>query len=425
MFNIKYNIVNLIKVVLSVLNMALMLRVFSFSQASDVYLLAYSIVYPFNFVPLLLFGQFMQFYNDLKTRSTAAAHDFYNQSLVFAIGTGLVLFALAYFFLHPLLRMHTFNLDAQRLSSLTQVMRIMVFTILFLPLAGLLERFFLAEKNFLMLYTCQIIMILLPTLSLGYMMLAHQPNVLLLAAAYTLSVILSAVLGATVIAAKNIPLKLALPKDFTTFVKNSFTTHLGITINNCFMPVILNNFLVNFSSGAISCFYYSRNALTATDMIVTDYSNKLIYSEISYSMAENNPARIRQLIRKYLLYIPACFGAAALLLYTLIPLGLKIVFLKTNLTMDVTLFQTLFLCLIPWFILTLTAHPYYCVNLSNKNSLSVIGANLFFVLVLGGLLLVCRKNIYYIAWGLLGAQFIYFLICFMFYKKWRKNAAQS
>ena len=422
MFNIKYNIVNLVKVLLSVLNMVLMLRVFNFSQESDLYLLAYSIIYTFNFIPLLFIGQFIQFYNDLKAKSTASAHDFYNQSIVFTALLGIGLFGLSYIFLQSLLHLHTLSIDVERLVLLTRLMRIMVFCVLFLPLLALLERIFTAEKQFFMLYVCQIIMVLLPVLSLGYMLLTHQANIILLAESYTVSVVLAVVLGLGTVAVRTIPFRFSWPSSsLIPFIKNSFSTHSGIAMTNCFMPIILNNFLVHFPNGIISCFYYSRNALEATHTVTTDYSIRLFLAEVSAHIAQNNLSRITPLIKKYLLYVPVCFAIISLCLYAAIPLGLKIVFMHMNLAVDVSLFKTLFLYLIPWFVLSLVSHPYYAVNLSAKNSRSIIAANLFFVLTLWGTLYFCYKNIYYIAWALFLAQGAYFLICLFFYVRWRKQ----
>ena len=141
-------------------------------------------------------------------------------------------------------------------------------------------------------------MILIPVLAMGYMLFSNTPDIKSLAMAYSAGVFTASVTG-IVGCAKHIPFKFVFKtKNFLKFISNSFTTYSGNAVYNCLFPVVLNNFLVNFPNGIISCFYYSKNGIEAVNMITTDYSNRNITSELSEMLARKRTKEIRQTAKK-------------------------------------------------------------------------------------------------------------------------------
>ena len=411
MLNYRYNIINLIKIALSVLNMVLMLRLFGFSQGSDIYLLAYSLIMSWHFIPLLFMGQFIQFYNDLKVESEKLAHNFYNQSLMYSFCLGILLFTACFLFLKPIVHLYTLNLDSERLSLLIQTLHIMIFSNIFAPVVSLTEQLYIAERKFLLSYLLQIIMLLGPTIMMCSLIFLNNPNIKLLAISYALSVFASAIFGAIYCAKKLIPFKFIFKtKNFIKFIRNSFSMYSGLGIFNCLFPIVLNNFLVIFTNGIISCFYYSKNAIEAVSLIAIDYTNKNTTSEISKLVAHKDTGNIKKIIKKYLQISPLLFFVTAIIVYFMIPIVLKVVFYKTGISLDGKIFANIFLSLIPWYIIFTFSCPYSYTNTFGKKSYAVIIANLCFVGVTAIILQYCSKNIYNISYAMFFAQIIAFII---------------
>lgn len=427
MFNFKYNIINFFKITLSFLNMVLMLRLFGISEGSDIYLLAYSIILSWHFIPLFFMGQFIQFYNDLKEDSCGTANNFYNQTLIYSLSIGLILFLICYIFLNPLVHLYTHNINPAKLLSLVQILKIMIFSIIFAPVVSLTEQLFIAEKKILHSYILQIIILLGTVLTMAYLILVNNPSIKILAVSYSVSIFISALYGFLYCAKRIIPFKFVLTsKNFVKFIRNSFATYFGFGIFNCFFPLVLNNFLVNFSNGIISCFYYSKNTIEAVNMVTVDYTNRNITSDLSIMIAKKEMDKIKQIIKKYLLFSPLLFGVVSFSVFIAIPVMLKLVFYKTGFSLNEKMFANIFLSLVPWYIIFIISCPFSYINILGKKSYAVIIANSFFVGTTATVLFLSSKElIYNISFAMFLAQITVFIIYWCYSKKTLINLSKE
>jgi len=408
MFDLKFNIINAARVILSALSFFLMLRVFGVSQGADIYLLAVSIITSWQYIPLLFTGQFIPFYNDLKVKSIDRAHAFFYQALIFALLLGVLLFLIFLVFLKPLVHLYTVNLDAERHTALLQILSIMISALILLPAEIITENLFIAEKKFVHAYILNIITLLIPTAAMGYMFFAGIQDIRLLASAYAAAYFLAAFFGIFVCLYKYIPFKLSFePEFFKKFISNSFTMSFGTAPDVFLMPVILNNFLSSFSSGIISNFYYARNAVLSVSLIAADYANKDLTSDLSNFIARRNKKNIIMTIKKYLIFIPLIFSIAAVITYYALPFVLKVIFYNSNTQLDINEFARMFIFLIPWYIIALISYPFYDFNTLSKKSGVILFANIIQTSAAALILNLFLKNAYNIAAALFAAQFLF------------------
>ena len=76
MFNLKYNFLVGIQIIVGILNTALLMRIFGVSIQSDAYLLASSILVSLQGIQNKFIIQFIHFYNDEKVKSKGSANKF-------------------------------------------------------------------------------------------------------------------------------------------------------------------------------------------------------------------------------------------------------------------------------------------------------------------------------------------------------------
>ena len=391
--------------------MVLMLRLFGISNGSDIYLLAMSVILSWHFISLLFIAQFIPFYNDLKVKSENSAHAFYNQVLVFSLVVGVVLFSIFFVFLQPVIHVYTLNLDAERFFHLYKILKIMLFSLIFLPVFSTTEQLLIAEKKFFMMYLLHIILVLVPVITMGVLLYKNNPDINILASMYSVGMFISALTGVIYCAVKIIPFKFVFKtQNFKNYILNSFTMTSGNAIVNCLLPIVINNFLVNFSNGVISCFYYSKNGIEAVNTILLDYTKQKLTSDLSENIAQKRVNQIKQIIKKYVITAPVLFFVFSLAVYFLIPLVLRLILFNSNICLDEKLFANIFLALIPWYTLGVLVQPYLFFNILSKKSFVIISANLLYVGISAIILSCLPAKFYYLCTTLFATNIISFII---------------
>ena len=180
MFNIKYNFLVLIQIFLNAVNALLLIKVFGVSKQVDSYLLAISIISTIQLLQLVLTEQFLVFYTDLKIASINKSNDFYNANLFLSCVIGIVSVIILYLFGGLVLKVFSFNIDAQRLDYLKNIFPVLLLGLIFMPVTALNERLLNAEMRFSIPYILSCLPILFVVLAQLTVCFLNQNNIIYL-----------------------------------------------------------------------------------------------------------------------------------------------------------------------------------------------------------------------------------------------------
>lgn len=286
MFNLKYNFLVGIQIIVGILNTALLMRIFGVSIQSDAYLLASSILVSLQGIQNMFIIQFIHFYNDEKVKSKGSANKFYNCSLLFAFIFGLLSFIIFYLFLNQIIHMFVLNIDTERLLVLKQLLFVSTLVLVFYPIISINEAILNAEMRFSIPYILNTIPNATVVLAQVVLLYLGSKNITILAFAQSIASVMVAVFGTIYVSQKLIPFRIQLwhgimPK----FIKNSFEIASGHAFYGIMFNLVLNNFLVLFSKGIVSCYYYAKKIIDISTLFSLGPSKSILRSNISKALA--------------------------------------------------------------------------------------------------------------------------------------------
>lgn len=409
MFNLKYNFLVIIQIIVGILNSVLIMRVFGVSVYSDAYLLAISIFSVFCLILLMPIEQFMQFYNELKVKSLKKSHDFYNCALIFSLFTGIICCLIFHFGLSFIIKLFTLNIDYQRFEILKNLLTILTCGLVFYPVNGVNERLLNAEMRFSIPYILIIIPNLLVVLVQILMIINHYTNIYYLAYAQALGLFFVSLFGSIYISKTLIRFKLVGWQDYMTrFIKNSMIMQFGNSFWTMTIPVIFNNFLVAFPQGYVSYFYYARKILDIANNFSIGPSKNILRSKISKFVSKYDVESIKKIAKSFLLWGSLVFLITVIVAYFIQGPIISLISANKLTKLDLKMISLLFLSLSPWYFIIFLETPYVCINIQSKKAKTILFINLSFLVIFASLLPIFKQSlgIYAIAISLILAQII-------------------
>ena len=407
MFNLKYNFLVIIQIIVGILNSVLVMKVFGVSIYSDAYLLAISIFSVFCLILLMPIDQFMQFYNELKVKSLKKSHDFYNCALIFSLFAGILFCLFIHCGLDYIIKLFTLNLDIQRFEILKNLLTILTCGLMFYPINGVNERLLNAEMRFSIPYMLVIIPNLLVVLVQILMIFYHYTNIYYLAYAQALGLFLVSLFGSIYISKTLIRFKFVGWQDYMTrFIKNSMIMQFGNSFWSITIPIIFNNFLVTFPQGYVSYFYYARKILDIANNFSIGPSKNILRSKISKFVSKCDVDSIKKVSKSFLSWGGLVFLVTVVIAYFVQGPIISLISGNKLTKFDLKMISLLFLSLSPWYFIIFLETPYVCVNIQSKKAKTVLFINLSFLIIFAFLLPLFRNSlgIYSLAVSLILAQ---------------------
>lgn len=417
MFNLKYNALALYQVLLGLLSSVLMLRIFGVGQQADAFLIASSIVASLQFVQIMFVEQFMFFYNDLKVQSRENAQEFYHAAISFSFLTGIVLYLVFALAVQPLITLFAFGIDPQRHLLLESILQVLLVGSIFESVNLINLRLMNAEMSYSTPYLLSSLQSLFSVAALLYLSLVPQPDVTLVALARICGTAFSCLAGFWVLKRMGFPLRRRLGHPaLKPFIVNSLAMRFGCNIHNILINPITNNILALLPGGFASSFYYAQRLHQVVNNVVVGPSYGVFQSRVSRHWSEQNPTEIKADIRKFLPASAATFLGAVGVMFLIIPTVLTLVGSASIKGSDIDLIRSLFLALVPWYLIALLESPFLSVCIASKRSLIFFASNTVFI---AGYFLLCfflkeRFGVYSITIGMAGAQMVNLISFFLF-----------
>jgi lipid II flippase MurJ-like protein len=428
MFNFRYNILAVYQVILGLLNSLLLIRVFGVSNKADAYLMASSIVASLQFVQLMVVEQFMFFYNDLKVEDRQNARDFYTSAVTFALLSGGIFYLVYALAVHPLIKVFAFGIDGERYQLLRSVLQIMFVGVVADSANTINQRLLNAEMRFSIPYILNSLQSLFAVLLLLYLMATKNTSVELIAAARTCGICVACLGGFAVLRRMGFSFRPSLRHPaLKPFIKNSITMRFGLNIHNLLLTPITNNVLACLPSGFPSYFYYAQKLHQVVGSVVISPCYSVFHARVSRQWSEQNLAGIRENIRHFLPLATVSFVATTALAFYLLPTALGIVSSRSLGASDIAFIRSMFLAMIPWYLIALVESPFLSVCIASKRSSVLIASNSLFIAAyfLLSLLLVSSTGIYTIPFALSTAQVINLVSFAAFCKVLLKGSEQT
>ena len=382
MFNIKYNLLVVIQIVLGILNYVLLVRVFGISVSSDAYLLTIS-----SFFALTLFGtiplsQIIPYYNDLKINSPQKAGEFYNSSLFFAFIIGILLFIFINIFINLTVKVFACSLDTERMMLFKSLLQIASFGFIFYPMNQVNEQIFNAEMRFAIPYTLTCIPTLFKVLTQVSMLFTHNYNISHLLYAQSIGFGVITIFGTLFIARNMIPFRLVFWTDtLKEEIKNSSVIKVSDVILSNSITALFNNFLALFPKGYISYYYYARKIMDIASTFAIGPSARFLTSGISKMLAAKNTEAIKRLAKKFLLVGGSIFAVALIITYFVQTPILKVISMGKLDSNDLWMISLFYLILCPQQIIGFIQSPVWAVTMQAKKAKNIFIINVLYLVI--------------------------------------------
>jgi peptidoglycan biosynthesis protein MviN/MurJ (putative lipid II flippase) len=382
MFKLRYNALAIIQIIVLLFNTIFLIRIFGASIQSDAYLMAAAIIDAIGLLQLMVVEQFMYFYHDLKLENPEKAHSFYNSSLFISIISGILLLVILFFGVNFVVKLFAFNLTQERLSSLTTIISIMIFGVVFTSANYVNQRLLNAEMRFSIPYILEILYPLFISGSLLYIILTNQVNIEFLAYARVIGLLSIFIIGLYFVKTLGIHINFKFdPYMMKNFVSNSFTMRLGHNIHNLLFSPITTNILSTFPVGFASCFYYAQMIIFAINSIIVGPSNRVLLAKVSEMWSKKLISQIPEIMKKYLKNTVPIFILTAIISYLIIPYVLNLISSGSLSLSDIDLIKYVFVGLAVWYGIILIESAFVSVGSASKNSRIFIFTNSIFIII--------------------------------------------
>ncbi len=382
MFNFRYNLLAILQLSFSIINSVLLIRLFGVSFQSDSYLMAVAIIAALQLLQLMMVEQFMYFYHDLKVESVKEAHNFYRASITFGIIVGVVSFIVLWPGVTLIINLFAHDIDPVRFNLLKSILIILIIGLIFNPMNYINQRLLNAEMKFSLPYILDSLYYLFISLGLFYILFSNNVNILILAYANVLGLIIAFILSFILVKREGISIK---PKKYhplmKKFVKNSFSMKFGYNIHNLLFTPVTNNILALLPIGFASYFYYAQMIVIGVSSIVMGPQYRVLLSNVSTLWSEKKIEDIKLLIKRYLKLFLPLFIIALAITFFLIPMLLNLITSGQLSKTDDSYIQMVFLGLAVWYVIVMAEGAFVSVGMASKNSRIFIVTNSIFIIV--------------------------------------------
>jgi len=380
LFNLKYNLLAIAQIILSLTNSLLLIKLFGVSAQTDCYLLASSIVASLQLLQLMFTEQFMFFYNDIKVCDTKEAIKFYNFTLIFTIFISLIFFIVSLMLLDIIIKVFAFNLDMQRASKLKDLLLILIFINIFISINSLNEKYLNSEMRFAAPYIISLFPVLFMVIVQLWMLYTKKLNISFIAHGQVFGYFFSTLVSFIFVHHMGHKFKFIwYHAVFREFIKNSMAMRFGHNIHNFLFTPITNNILSSLQVGQASYFYLAQKIMAIVFAITVGPSAKVFLANVASSWSEKNLITIRILMKNYLKVTLPMFILLILITYLSIPVLLS--YIKSNLLSyhDIEKIKFVFLSLSVWYLILVVESAFDAMIIASKKSVAFIVVNAIFV----------------------------------------------
>ncbi|MDD3149888.1 MAG: lipid II flippase MurJ [Candidatus Gastranaerophilales bacterium] len=392
MFKLKYNIFVSIHVFFNLINYILLIKIFGISSKADAYYISVTILAALQSIMAMPIEQFMFFYNDYKKENRQKSSHFYFECFSLVLLIGIIAFVLLELLCIPIIKLFAFGIDLSRLAILKELMMINIIGLVVYPLYSLNDRFLNAEQKFSIPYILMGIPTFFVSMSLLGLFLTKSNYIQSLAWARTVGVILCALIETFIVLKILGKIEFRKPtKKLIDFIKNSTMTRIGYGIHDILAPMIINNVLVMFSTGAVSIYYLAKKIADTLNLVAIGPAERILSAKISELFPAKQIEKIKSLSKEFSSKSVIMFILAVSIIFIINPYLLKYLSSK-NLTLDdINTVNFMFLALSGWLFIVWQERPYLFINIASKKSKYMIISNGMFI-VLFPILIFLLKN---------------------------------
>lgn len=378
MFNLKYNLISFIGVIVGVLNTLFIYLNFGASYISDVYFIGISI-----FVTIgLLLSSFSEIYlisirkcKHSRKQSSYLFSAFFNWAIVL----GLIFTSLSFLLKYKIVTLFVSSDSLVLLSSIGSFFCIMLLAILiYSPLQISIMSLSAFDKigwsNFITIIPNIGVLI-----SSTYILISHDYEINYLAIGYVSGMILSLLLsliklkGNVDICVKNFNLKKVIP-----IVKNSLKLRMAHNIHNVFLNWAFSHYLTLYGPGTTSLFFYTKKMADVILNVVYIPSYKILTNRIIDLYKNNCNGEILFVLKKTICIFPLLYGTIYIIIYGSLPFLSK---LFSSYPFDTNfVLHTLFFLMIANSLITIET-AYGIINQIRADYIIVTVSNIGFILI--------------------------------------------
>jgi peptidoglycan biosynthesis protein MviN/MurJ (putative lipid II flippase) len=383
MFNIKYNILALIGILIGFVSSILQIKTFGVSEQTDSYMIAFSIVFALNLFQLMLVEQFMFFYNDYKVHGIEKAQAFYRSVVTVGLVWGVLFYLCCTLLVDQIVYVFASGFQQGRLLLLKQYLYINLITTVFFPLNFVNDQLMNAEMKISVPYLLNIFPNLAIMLSYAYILFFGKNDIIICVYAHLAGFALSFVLRFLYISRfMRIPLRFEFNiEKLRPFITNSITMRFSHNMHNLIVNPITNNILSHLPSGSVSCYYYAEKFITILQSVMAGPSNIILGSKISFFWSNKDHHEIVKIIKYFLKIIPGLFIASFICVYFIIPYFFLFVSSSNVTARDIDVIQMVFILMALWQLIILFEAPFVRIILSSKDSKYLLLVNTQFIVL--------------------------------------------
>lgn len=420
MFKLKYNILALLQVIVSLLTSILLLKVFGVSYQADIYLMAISISSAIFLLQLMFVEQFLYFYNDAKAVGRLFSQQFYNFAFFFSLFMGVVSFLLFYLFQDTILSIFVYAMNPERRELLSEGLVILMGGMVFSLALQINIKLLNAEEYFSVPYILEMLTGVTTLATLIYMAIFEVYNIETLFIVRFFSLFFALVVSVIIVIKKvNIPLFFVFQHPLgSQFIKNSISMRFGHNIHNFLFTPITTNILAALPEGNAAIYYYAQKLVQTIYSVTAGPSHKILVSRISKLYTENNFSQMKSYVLKYIKVSLPLFTVLVLLTYVLIPYIIP--YITSNLSvLNILLIQELFVFLSFWYLVMVFESSITPIGLASKKSKIFIFTNIVFISIYFSVSSLVQKEygLYAIPFAAIVAQLSNLLFYTLFIKK--------
>ena len=428
MFKLKYNVIAGSIVLIQLCSLALMFFIYGLSNESDTFLFTLSIIGSIQLIEVMFIEQFMFFYHKIYKKNQVLAETFYTFSLTLAVFIGLFVFLIIFLIYNIDISYISFGLSDERLIIYNELLKIMLFGLLFYPVLAINDRLLNAKSYFGFSYLLASSMHVFLFLSLLIVFIYPSFGILFLGAGYTLGIIVGAI-GSTLFIRKsfNYDIKFNFKhEEGIDFIKKSLGMRFGHNIFMVLFYPITNFFLAQLPSGFVSLFYYVYRAVIAVFSVTAGPSFKMYMAMLSQLWTRKKILAIKIYSYKYMKSASLLYSIGILLVYLILEFFIPVLIKNYELGIslhDLFIIKILYILISFWQFIVLFESVYVGILITSQEYKKFIFINTSFIILYSTITysLIEIVNIYALGIAAVIAQ----LMSLSLYRKYAKNILRS
>lgn len=382
LFKLKYNVLTLMQVSISLVSSILLLKSFGISVNSDAYFMALSIYIVIQFLQITPLELYLQYHHEIKTTQDKEFNTFFSFIVFSALLIGIMSIIILYLLDHFIIYLFANGFDNFRKEQLLQFLHITFYTLTFYPLQFIFERYLVAEEQYgkvyaiglitpFLIFVLQIFIFFIERLEIKFLLYA-----LVVGNYITIGVFIFLIF---IKKRQEITLTFWMSKSADFFISSS-KMRLAINIHNIFFQLLINHALSSLAVGAISTYNYALKIVSIVNNIILGPSYNIITNKISSLWHKSEFIEMKNNINIFLQKSTLLFLGCSIVVYIFLP---HIFLFFPNITMEMVItISSLFVLLSINQLLAISIHPYVGIISVMKKSNILLFGNILFIFIL-------------------------------------------